>query len=274
MPPLAGFRYAEFEASSGGAGANATTATAFYSAIWRWQATGGSRFASNLIWDASNSTLVATGTSAQLVPTTNLQGQIDQMRAIRNTVNEFTALEPRAFSYVFFFWEGSAVIYGETIRNVILALIVVFFTTLVFLADIGGGAIVLLTISLVDVCILGFIHWWGMHMNTVIAVNLILAIGLTVDYSAHIAHAYMKARCAVELGRCVLPAAPVLLHAKYSCPGALWLMLSHMELTEGSRFYPQCTYPSRTPHPPTAALATSGPDARLSTSGTLSFKGG
>lgn len=81
--------------------------------------------------------------------------------------------------------------YEETIRNVLLALVVVFIAALIFLADLSAALIVLINIAVVDVCLLGFIHWFGMHINMVIAINVLLAIGLTVDYSAHIAHAYM-----------------------------------------------------------------------------------
>ena len=47
------------------------------------------------------------------------------------------------------------------------------------------------------VCILfqvdlsGFLNFWGITIDTVVAVQLILAIGLAVDYSVHIGHTFM-----------------------------------------------------------------------------------
>ena len=37
----------------------------------------------------------------------------------------------------------------------------------------------------------GLMYFWGLTIDTVTTVNLLIAIGLTVDYSAHIAHTFM-----------------------------------------------------------------------------------
>ncbi len=48
----------------------------------------------------------------------------------------------------------------------------------------------MLTIFLVDINLLGMISLWGMSLNAVTVVNLVLAIGIALDYSSHIAHSY------------------------------------------------------------------------------------
>ena len=37
----------------------------------------------------------------------------------------------------------------------------------------------------------GFMYLWGLTIDTVTCIQLVLAIGLAVDYSAHIGHTYM-----------------------------------------------------------------------------------
>ena len=37
----------------------------------------------------------------------------------------------------------------------------------------------------------GFMHFWNLTIDTVSCNNLIIAIGLCVDYSAHIAHRFL-----------------------------------------------------------------------------------
>lgn len=51
--------------------------------------------------------------------------------------------------------------------------------------------LVLLAVCLVDVFLVGAIHYWDLTFNTVIVVNIVIAIGLAVDYSAHIAATYL-----------------------------------------------------------------------------------
>ena len=101
----------------------------------------------------------------------------------------------------------------ELIRNLSIALACVFLTTLILLADILGSVYVLLTValSLVDLC--GFMAAWDITIDVVSACNIIIAIGLCVDYSVHICHAFLtvtgtrkeRARAAiVDMGVAVL----------------------------------------------------------------------
>ena len=39
----------------------------------------------------------------------------------------------------------------------------------------------------------GMLHFWGITVDTLSCINIVLAIGLCVDYSAHIAHAFIVA---------------------------------------------------------------------------------
>merc|ERR1719238_1371226 len=45
---------------------------------------------------------------------------------------------------------------------------------------------------MVDVNILGLMWLWGLTIDSVAIINLVLAIGLAVDYSVHVAHAFMQ----------------------------------------------------------------------------------
>lgn len=54
-----------------------------------------------------------------------------------------------------------------------------------------------------QVDITGFMAFWGLTIDTVTTIILVIAIGLTVDYSAHIAHAFMVAKEGDKNGRCL-----------------------------------------------------------------------
>lgn len=47
--------------------------------------------------------------------------------------------------------------------------------------------------SPLQVDIAGSMYYWGLSINTVTAVLLVLVVGLSVDYAAHVAHAFMRA---------------------------------------------------------------------------------
>lgn len=48
-----------------------------------------------------------------------------------------------------------------------------------------------LAVLLVDIFLIAIIYYWGLTLNNIVIVNIVIAIGLAVDYSAHIAATYL-----------------------------------------------------------------------------------
>ncbi|KAJ8305668.1 hypothetical protein KUTeg_016213 [Tegillarca granosa] len=67
----------------------------------------------------------------------------------------------------------------------------VFIVTLVLVANIWTSLMVFSCVAATLVDVGGFMHFWGLTIDTVTCILLILAIGLAVDYSAHIGHCFM-----------------------------------------------------------------------------------
>jgi predicted RND superfamily exporter protein len=88
-------------------------------------------------------------------------------------------------------WETDDVIGTELYRNMGLALVCVFLTTLVLLANLSAALMVLLCVLLALLDIGGFMYFWGLTIDTVSCNNLIIAIGLCIDYASHIAHRFL-----------------------------------------------------------------------------------
>ena len=62
---------------------------------------------------------------------------------------------------------------------------------LIIIADFGMTALVVFNVLLTDIFIAALINWWGLELNPLVMVNVIVAIGTSVDFSAHIAYAYL-----------------------------------------------------------------------------------
>ena len=52
----------------------------------------------------------------------------------------------------------------------------------------------ILAILLTLTDIIGFLHFWGITIDIISCINIVLAIGLCVDYSVHICHAFLVAK--------------------------------------------------------------------------------
>ena len=79
----------------------------------------------------------------------------------------------------------------ETIYSLVLSIFAVLLIILVITADYGVTGLVGLCVLLTDMFIGGLIHYWRLTLNPIVVVNVIVAVGTSVDFSAHIAYSYL-----------------------------------------------------------------------------------
>ncbi len=53
---------------------------------------------------------------------------------------------------------------------------------------------VLCCVALTLTDITGLSHFWGLTIDTITSMAIVLSIGLTVDYSAHVGHSFIVAK--------------------------------------------------------------------------------
>jgi len=142
----------------------------------------------------TDGTIRAMEIQAALKDVDGLGGRVDQMDSVRNICDDApSSLDCRVWSFPFVFVEGQKVIKQETIQNILIAASCVFCVCVLLLANVWMAFLILCMIALVDIELLGMLYAAGLAYNSVSAIFLVLAIGLAVDYSAHIAHAFMVA---------------------------------------------------------------------------------
>ena len=97
------------------------------------------------------------------------------------------------FSYAteYLDFEQYVVFTKETVLSVALSLVAVFFVIMFIAGSLFVTVLVTISVLLVDLFLVALIYYWGLTFNSVVVVNVVIAIGLAVDYSAHIAHTYL-----------------------------------------------------------------------------------
>lgn len=116
--------------------------------------------------------------------------EVEAMTQIRALT---ASLDIDAYSYTFNFldWETYIVIEDEMISNVSLCMAAVFVITLILIAHPLTAGLVFLCVGCAIIEILGAMYFWGLVIDNVSVINLTLAVGLAVDYSAHVGHCFM-----------------------------------------------------------------------------------
>lgn len=94
--------------------------------------------------------------------------------------------------------EALALTWIQTRQSVILVAAAVVVCCLLLLGRVWATALLFLVLAAIDVILLGSLFYIGETCNTVTTVILTLAIGLSVDFSAHLTHAFLHSPDGVE----------------------------------------------------------------------------
>ncbi|XP_072939386.1 patched domain-containing protein 3-like [Epargyreus clarus] len=95
------------------------------------------------------------------------------------------------WSKVFANWVTDEIIAVEVERNIELALLCVMMCTVILITNLQMCLWIFICVLLTIVNVLGWMQVWGMTVDIVCCIGLELAIGLCVDYSAHVGHTFL-----------------------------------------------------------------------------------
>uniref|UniRef100_A0A915CMI7 SSD domain-containing protein n=1 Tax=Ditylenchus dipsaci TaxID=166011 RepID=A0A915CMI7_9BILA len=77
-------------------------------------------------------------------------------------------------------------------RNCILALLCMMFVSFVMIPNLAAAFAIVAAIISIDIGVLGYMALWGVNLESVSMITIIMSIGFSVDLSAHITYAYVK----------------------------------------------------------------------------------
>ncbi|TYI44014.1 hypothetical protein ES332_A01G207800v1 [Gossypium tomentosum] len=128
---------------------------------------------------------------------TPLNGQGDYVNALR-AAREFSSrisdsLKMQIFPYSVFyiFFEQYLDIWTIALTNIAIALGAIFIVCLVFTSSLWISAIIVLVLVMIVVDLMGVMAILGIQLNAVSVVNLIMSIGIAVEFCVHIANAFL-----------------------------------------------------------------------------------
>lgn len=150
-----------------------------------------SYFRQDLKFSSDNKTLIASRILGVMKESSNSTFQKNAMLSLRKDLSEKSQLNAFPIARVFIFFEQYAITSSETIRNLLIAALAVLIVTSPFLVDCTVTLLVVFNFVALVLELFGLMVVWEVSLNSVSMINLVMAIGFAVDYSAHIAHAYV-----------------------------------------------------------------------------------
>ncbi|XP_039756217.1 NPC intracellular cholesterol transporter 1 isoform X2 [Pararge aegeria] len=101
------------------------------------------------------------------------------------TVNVF----PYSIFYVFY--EQYLTMWPDTLKSMGISVLSIFFVTFILMGfDLFSALVVVITITMIVVNLGGLMYWWGISLNAVSLVNLVMAVGIAVEFCSHLVHSF------------------------------------------------------------------------------------
>lgn len=156
---------------------------------------GQASFGSALSFNDDGSEIAASHFRTSHTPLKSQADYINSFHAahrIADEISEETGMKvfPYSLHYVFFDQYAHIVAITEQILGLGLAAVLVI--TALLLGSWRTGTIVTSTVALTVVNVMGVMGIWGISLNAISLVNLVISLGIAVEFCAHVARAFMS----------------------------------------------------------------------------------
>ncbi|XP_049852648.1 NPC intracellular cholesterol transporter 1 homolog 1b-like isoform X2 [Schistocerca gregaria] len=113
--------------------------------------------------------------------------EVDNDTYISNVSN----VEVFPYSVFYVFYEQYLTITGDTINSIGYSLSAVFIVSFILMGfNIFSSVIILIMVTIIVTNLAAFMVWWDVPLNAVSLVNLVVGVGIAVEFCSHIIRAY------------------------------------------------------------------------------------
>ncbi|XP_005183450.1 NPC intracellular cholesterol transporter 1 isoform X3 [Musca domestica] len=103
------------------------------------------------------------------------------------------ALQVEVFPYSVFyvFYEQYLTMWPDTLQSMGISVLAIFIVTFLLMGfDIHSSLVVVITITMIVINLGGNMYYWNISLNAVSLVNLVMAVGISVEFCSHLVHSF------------------------------------------------------------------------------------
>lgn len=127
-----------------------------------------------------------------------------QSRLISSGMPLDSALQVEVFPYSVFyvFYEQYLTMWSDTLQSMGISILSIFIVTFILMGfDIHSALVVIITITMIVVNLGGLMYYWNISLNAVSLVNLVMAVGISVEFCSHLVHSFSLSKEASQVER-------------------------------------------------------------------------
>lgn len=130
--------------------------------------------------------------------------QMLQGRLISSGMPLDSALQVEVFPYSVFyvFYEQYLTMWSDTLQSMGISILSIFIVTFILMGfDIHSALVVIITITMIVVNLGGLMYYWNISLNAVSLVNLVMAVGISVEFCSHLVHSFSLSKETSQVDR-------------------------------------------------------------------------
>lgn len=141
-----------------------------------------------------NGTIVASRFFVQTINIVNAAMEITMFNELRNTAEYCRAANLLVFHPMFIYLDQYTVIVSSTVQNVAVTAAVMLVISLILIPNPLCSLWVTFSIGSVITGVSGFMALWNVNLDSISMIILVVCIGFTVDFSAHISYSFVSSK--------------------------------------------------------------------------------
>ena len=124
--------------------------------------------------------------------TRKLSLEISDSLNLKLKTNESTKIEVFPYSIFYVFYEQYLNMWSNTLKSLSLSLAAIWLVSYTLLEfNVMACSIITITISMITIDLMGLMYFWDISLNAVSLVNLVMSIGISVEFCSHIVHSFL-----------------------------------------------------------------------------------
>ncbi|KAJ5074465.1 npc intracellular cholesterol transporter 1 [Anaeramoeba ignava] len=153
----------------------------------------GSIHQTDILFNSDRTQITQSRFSSFHVPANTQKIFIESLRWARRATKTQDLIPSYPYALFYVYFEQYLYIDTVLLQNSFLALGAIFLTTLVLLMSFDLSIILVVVVCMVDTDLLGIMSQWSIDINAVSVVNIVVGIGLSVEFCVHVARSFLFA---------------------------------------------------------------------------------
>lgn len=117
----------------------------------------------------------------------------NSLRAANRSEFEVQQIEVFPYSVFYVFYEQYLTMWSDTLKSLSVSILAIFIVTLLLMGfNLNLSLAVVLTIIMIIINIGALMYFWSISLNAISLVNLVMAVGISVEFCSHLVHSFSQ----------------------------------------------------------------------------------